>query len=135
MNLIHLIRYLSQILFRLTIWCLLTSNFKINNFIIGTIISVLLPKERLPNLKISLMIKEFLKTIIAFPKAIQESLYLIFFQNKKETFITQKSSVPINGSQFINFLDLFRITLTPLSLVTKRENQDNWRVHVIKEIK
>ena len=135
MNLIHLIRYLSQILFRLTIWCLLTSNFKINNLIIGTIISVILPKERLPNLKISLMIKEFLKTIIAFPKAIQESLYLIFFQNKKETFITQKSSVPINGSQFINFLDLFRITLTPLSLVTKRENQDNWRVHVIKELK
>ena len=135
MNLIHLIRYLSQILFRLTIWCLLTSNFKITNLIIGTIISVILPKERLPNLKISLMIKEFLKTIIAFPKAIQESLYLIFFQNKKETFITQKSSVPINGSQFINFLDLFRITLTPLSLVTKRENQDNWRVHVIKEIK
>ena len=135
MNLIHLIRYLSQILFRLTIWCLLTSNFKLNNLIIGTIISVILPKERLPNLKISLMIKEFLKTIIAFPKAIQESLYLIFFQNKKETFITQKSSVPINGSQFINFLDLFRITLTPLSLVTKRENQDNWRVHVIKELK
>ena len=135
MNLIHLIRYLSQILFRLTIWCLLTSNFKINNLIIGTIISVILPKERLPNLKISLMIKEFLKTIIAFPKAIQESLYLIFFQNKKETFITQKSSVQINGSQFINFLDLFRITLTPLSLVTKRENQDNWRVHVIKELK
>ena len=135
MNLIHLIRYLSQILFRLTIWCLLTSNFKLNNLIIGTIISVILPKERLPNLKISLMIKEFLKTIIAFPKAIQASLYLIFFQNKKETFITQKSSVPINGSQFINFLDLFRITLTPLSLVTKRENQDNWRVHVIKELK
>lgn len=135
MNLVHLIRYLSQILFRLTIWCLLTSNFKINNLIIGSIISVVLPKERLPNLKISSMIKEFLKTVIAFPKAIQESLYLIFFQNKKEAFIKQKSSVSRNGSQFINFLDLFRITLTPLSLVTKREDDNNWRVHIIEEKK
>ena len=135
MNLFNFIRYLSQILFRLTIWCLLTSNFKISNLIIGTIISVILPKVRLPNLKISSMIIEFLKTIITFPKAIKESLYLIFFQNKKEAFVVQKSSVPRNGSQFINFLDLFRITLTPLSLVTKREDENNWRVHVIEEKK
>ena len=135
MNLINFIRYLSQILFRLTIWCLLTSNFKISNLIIGTIISVILPKVRLPNLKISSMIIEFLKTIITFPKAIKESIYLIFFQNKKEAFVVQKSSVPRNGSQFINFLDLFRITLTPLSLVTKREDENNWRVHVIEEKK
>ena len=94
-----------------------------------------MPKDRLPNLKISSMIKEFLKTVIAFPKAIQESLYLIFFQNKQEAFIRQKSSVSKNGSQFINFLDLFRITLTPLSLVTKREDDHNWRVHVIEERK
>lgn len=133
MNLINLIRYLSQILFRLIIWCLLTSNFKINNLIIGTIISIILPNVRLPDLKITSMIKEVLKTIITFPKAIQESLYLIFFQNKKEAFVLQKSSVSRNGSQFINFLDLFRITLTPLSLVTKREDENNWRVHVIKE--
>ena len=52
---------------------------------------------------------------------------------QKEAFVLQKSSVSRNGSQFINFLDLFRITLTPLSLVTKREDENNWRVHVIKE--
>ena len=135
MNLINFIRYLSQILFRLVIWCLLTSNFKINNLIIGTIISIILPNVRLPNLKITLMIKEVFKTIITFPKAIQESLYLIFFQNKKESFVLQRSSVSRNGSQFINFLDLFRITLTPLSLVTKREDENNWRVHIIEEKK
>jgi hypothetical protein len=78
------------------------------------------------------MITEFLKTIIAFPKAIQESIYLIFLSNKKEVFINQESSVPENGSQFINFLDLFRITLTPLSLVTKRKDKNNWRVHIIE---
>jgi hypothetical protein len=52
--------------------------------------------------------------------------------NKKEVFINQESSVPENGSQFINFLDLFRITLTPLSLVTKRKDKNNWRVHIIE---
>lgn len=132
MNYINFIRYLAQILFRLAVWSLLTANFKISNLIIGILISVILPTVRLPNLKINLMITEFLKTIIAFPKAIQESIYLIFLSNKKEVFINQESSVPENGSQFINFLDLFRITLTPLSLVTKRKNKNNWRVHIIE---
>ena len=132
MNFINFIRYLAQILFRLAVWSLLTANFKISNLIIGIVISVILPTVRLPNLKINLMITEFLKTIIAFPKAIQESIYLIFLSNKKEVFINQESSVPENGSQFINFLDLFRITLTPLSLVTKRKDKNNWRVHIIE---
>ena len=132
MNSINFIRYLAQILFRLAVWSLLTANFKISNLIIGILISVILPTVRLPNLKINLTITEFLKTIIAFPKAIQESIYLIFLSNKKEVFINQESSVPENGSQFINFLDLFRITLTPLSLVTKRKDKNNWRVHIIE---
>mgnify|MGYP005727675741 FL=1 len=132
MNSINFIRYLAQILFRLAVWSLLTANFKISNLIIGILISVILPTVRLPNLKINLRITEFLKTIIAFPKAIQESIYLIFLSNKKEVFINQESSVPENGSQFINFLDLFRITLTPLSLVTKRKDKNNWRVHIIE---
>ncbi|MFL2881396.1 MAG: hypothetical protein ACJZ8C_08850 [Prochlorococcus marinus subsp. pastoris] len=79
------------------------------------------------------MITEIIKTLIAFPKAIQESLYLIFFRHKKEIFINQQSAVPEDGSQFINFLDLFRITLTPLTLVTKRKDKKTWRVHTIEE--
>ena len=135
MNTLNFIRYISQILFRLTIWCLLTSNFRFNNLIIGIIISIILPTVRLPNLNIYLMFTEIVKTLIVFPKAIQESLYLIFLRNKKEVFINQRSAVPENGSQFINFLDLFRITLTPLTLVTKRKDKETWRVHTIEEEK
>lgn len=133
MNILNIIRYTSQLLFRLIIWCLLTSNFRFNNLIIGIIISVILPTVRLPNLNIYLMFTEIIKTLIAFPKAIQESLYLIFFRHKKEVFINQQSAVPEDGSQFINFLDLFRITLTPLTLVTKRKDKKTWRVHTIEE--
>ncbi len=135
MNTLNFIRYISQILFRLTIWCLLTSNFRFNNLIIGIIISIILPTVRLPNLNIYLIFTEIVKTLIAFPKAIQESLYLIFLRNKKEVFINQRSAVPENGSQFINFLDLFRITLTPLTLVTKRKDKETWRIHTIEEEK
>lgn len=126
------LRYLTHILFRLLIWCFLTSNFEVSNLIMGIIISAFLPSMKLPNLKISLIFVEILKTLIAFPKAIQESLYLIFFRNKKEVFKNQKSSVPENGNQFVNFLDLFRITLTPLTLVTRRTDNENWRVHTIE---
>ena len=135
MSFINLIRYLSQILFRLLIWCLLTSNFRISNLIIGITISVILPNVRLPNLNLSFMAIELLKTIIAFPKSIKESVDLIFLKNKEEVFVNQRSSVEEDGSQFVNFLDLFRITLTPLSLVTKRKDRKSWRVHTIRNRK
>ena len=135
MSFINLIRYLSQILFRLLIWCLLTSNFRISNLIIGITISVILPNVRLPNLNLSFMAIELLKTIIAFPKSIQESIDLIFLKNKEEVFVNQRSSVEEDGSQFVNFLDLFRITLTPLSLVTRRKDRKSWRVHTIRNRK
>ena len=135
MSFINSIKYLSQILFRLLIWCLLTSNFRISNLIIGITISVILPNVRLPNLNLSFMAIELLKTIIAFPKSIKESVDLIFLKNKEEVFVNQRSSVEEDGSQFVNFLDLFRITLTPLSLVTKRKDRKSWRVHTIRNRK
>ena len=135
MSFINPIRYLSQILFRLLIWCLLTSNFRISNLIIGITISVILPNVRLPNLNLSFMAIDLLKTIIAFPKSIKESVDLIFLKNKEEVFVNQRSSVEEDGSQFVNFLDLFRITLTPLSLVTRRKDRKSWRVHTIKNRK
>lgn len=135
MSLINPIRYLSQILFRLLIWCLLTSNFRISNLIIGITISVILPNVRLPNLNLSFMAIELLKTIIAFPISIKESVDLIFLKNKEEVFVNQRSSVEEDGSQFVNFLDLFRITLTPLSLVTRRKDRKSWRVHTIRDRK
>ena len=135
MSFINPIRYLSQILFRLLIWCLLTSNFRISNLIIGITISVILPNVRLPNLNLSFMAIELLKTIIAFPKSIKESVDLIFLKNKEEVFVNQRSSVEEDGNQFVNFLDLFRITLTPLSLVTRRKDRKSWRVHTIRNRK
>ena len=135
MSFINPIRYLSQILFRSLIWCLLTSNFRISNLIIGITISVILPNVRLPNLNLSFMAIELLKTIIAFPKSIKESVDLIFLKNKEEVFVNQRSSVEEDGSQFVNFLDLFRITLTPLSLVTRRKDRKSWRVHTIRNRK
>lgn len=135
MSFINPIRYLSQILFRLLIWCLLTSNFRISNLIIGITISVILPNVRLPNLNLNFMAIELLKTIIAFPKSIKESVDLIFLKNKEEVFVNQRSSVEEDGSQFVNFLDLFRITLTPLSLVTRRKDRKSWRVHTIRNRK
>jgi len=135
MSFINPIRYLSQILFRLLIWCLLTSNFRISNLIIGITISVILPNVRLPNLNLNFMAIELLKTIIAFPKSIKESVDLIFLKNKEEVFVNQRSSVEEDGNQFVNFLDLFRITLTPLSLVTRRKDRKSWRVHTIRNRK
>lgn len=132
MNFISFLRFLSLIFFRSIVWCLITSNFKFENIILGIFLSTILPKGKIPNLKISLFFKEIFKTLISFPKAVQESFYLIFLIRKKELFINQKSAVSQNENSFVNFLDLFRITLTPLTLVTKRFDRDFWRVHIIE---
>ena len=135
MKFTNLLRYFSFLLFRCIVWCLITANFQAYNIFIGIVLSAILPKGKLPNLKISLFLKEILKTLVAFPKAVQESFYLIFLKRKKEIFINQRSAVSQNEDQFVNFLDLFRITLTPLTLVTKRYGDKFWRVHIIEEEK
>ena len=35
------------------------------------------------------------------------------------------------GSKYAEFLDLFRITFTPMSLVTRRKDVNSWRVHLV----
>ena len=69
------------------------------------------------------------------PQVLKETLDLILIRNPGDYFIEQKSVVSSNGSQFINFIDLLRITITPISLVTKRKDRDSWRVHVIRNKK
>lgn len=135
MKIVLSLKVFSLVIFRSIIWCLLTSNFQPNNILIGIFLSSILPKGKIPNLRISLFLKEILKTLLSFPKAVQESFYLIFLKRKKEIFINQKSTVSQNENQFVNFLDLFRITITPLTLVTKRYSDRFWRVHIIEEDK
>ena len=65
---------------------------------------------------------------------IKESFELMLIQNPEDVFVEEEASHHARqGSVFAGFLDLFRITFTPMSLVTRRLSRSQWRVHMVKE--
>lgn len=61
---------------------------------------------------------------------LKESLQLMFIKNPADSFTEEKVNIRARkGSKLSEFFDLFRITFTPMSLVTRRESFESWRVH------
>ena len=135
MNITRFIKFFLTIIFRTFIWSLITSNFSFFNIAIGLIISSIIPIGKFEKIDLFLLINQIIATIMIIPQALKETFELIQIRNPSDSFIEKKSVVSSNGSQFINFIDLLRITITPISLVTKRIDRDVWRVHLIRETK
>ena len=135
MNITRFIKFFLTIIFRTFIWSLITSNFSFFNIAIGLIISSIIPIGKFEKIDLFLLINQIIATIMIIPQALKETFELIQIRNPRDSFIEKKSVVSSNGSQFINFIDLLRITITPISLVTKRIDRDVWRVHLIRETK
>ena len=63
---------------------------------------------------------------------LKESIQLMFISEPCDSFVEEKvSDRARRGSKYAEFLDLFRITFTPMSLVTRRKDVDSWRVHLV----
>ena len=63
----------------------------------------------------------------------KESLQLMLIKSPADDFTEEKVNIRARkGSKFSEFFDLFRITFTPMSLVTRRESCETWRVHRVK---
>ena len=135
MTITRYIKYLITIVFRTFVWTLITSNFSYLNILIGLVISSIIPVGKFEKIDLFLVINQIFVTLMIIPQSLFETLKLILIRKPRDLFIEQKSVVSSNGSQFINFIDLLRITITPLSLVTRRIDNESWRVHIIKETK
>lgn len=120
------------LLFRMTFWCLVTSSFEPNNILIGIIICFLIPFGDFRKLKLYPLIREILLTLRLPFDMIKESIQLIFISDPVDGFTEQKlTSRAKSGSKFSKFLDLFRMTFTPMTLVTGLEDSETWRVHTV----
>ncbi len=135
MTITRYIKYFITIAFRTFVWSLITSNFSYLNMLIGLIISSMIPIGKFEKIDLFLLTKEIFITIMIVPQALKETIDLILIKNPSDLFIEQESVVKSTGSHFINFIDLLRITITPLSLVTRRADKKTWRVHIVKETK
>ena len=129
-------RLILVLFFRIICWCLVTSSLETTNLLIGLFICLLIPFGDFRKLKIYALIPELL-LILRLPfDMIKESFQLLLIKDPVDDFQNEKINVRArNGSKFSEFFDLFRITFTPMSLVTRRDSSETWRVHVVTQVK
>ena len=130
----NFIRYLLTVGFKLRCWFLITGSLQTANLILGLILCVILPAGSYKNLKIKALLPEIINSLSLPFLMIKESFELMMIQNPQDVFVEEEASHHARqGSVFAGFLDLFRITFTPMSLVTRRLSRSQWRVHLVKE--
>ena len=118
--------------FRMLFWCLVTASFEPKNILIGIVICLLIPFGDFRKLKLYPLISEILLTLRLPFDMIKESIQLIFISDPVDGFTQQKLTARAkSGSKFSKFLDLFRMTFTPMTLVTGLEDSETWRVHTV----
>ena len=132
----NFIRLTFILFFRIICWCLVTSSLEVNNLLIGSFVCLLIPFGDFRKLKVRSLLPEILLILRLPYDMLKESLQLISIRHPVDEFRLEPMSVRAkNGSQLAEFFDIFRITFTPMSLVTSRDNSDTWRVHFVTSSK
>ena len=132
----NFIRLTLVLFFRVICWCLVTSSLEVSNLLIGLVFCSIIPFGDFRKLKVRVLIPEFLLICRLPYDMLKESLQLISIKDPVDNFRQEPMSKrAINGSKLAEFFDIFRITFTPMSLVTRRDDSDTWRVHVVTSSK
>jgi len=123
-----------DILLRLTIWLLLTSDLSVANVVLGLVISLLLPTFGPRSYVAPAVLKDWLQilweVLVAIPKAYFEAFEMIFRPHEHEE-ITPQPSKPRRTPGLL-FLDIFLITFTPKSIVVKHHEEGWHEVHWVR---
>ncbi|MDJ0659748.1 MAG: Na+/H+ antiporter subunit E [Crocosphaera sp.] len=127
-----MISYL-DLLLKLTIWFLLTSDLSLANIIIGFIICLLLPRRLTSPGKLKDWLRALVEVLIAIPQAYFEAIEIMLFPHKEEE-IKMERVKPMRTPGLI-FLDIFIITFTPKTIVLKYHEEGLYEVHRIKRRK
>ena len=128
----NLIRLFIIISFRLLLWCLMTSSFDAKNVGFGLIVSSLIPFGQYKNLQLRSVLPELFLTLKLPIDMLIESIRVMAIKNPRDKFTTiEISPMAKKNSQFSIFMDIFRITFTPMSMVVGRADNDHWKIHTI----
>ena len=128
----YFLRLSLVLIFRLCCWCLVTSNLDGKNIIFGTVVCLLIPFGDFRKLQLNALIPEILLTLRLPIDMLKESFQLMLIPEPCDSFVEEAVSDRVRkGSKYAEFLDLFRITFTPMSLVTRRKDIESWRVHLV----
>jgi multicomponent Na+:H+ antiporter subunit E len=119
-----------NIILRLTIWLLLTSDLSPENIAIGIVISLILPHTQSYIGSLREWLRVLWKIIVAIPIAYIEAVEMIFRPHQAED--VEIEMVPPNRSSGLVFLDIFLITFTPKTIVYKYNQDGGYEVHRVK---
>ena len=112
---------------RLTIWFLLTADVSLANIIIGVGVAFLLPRRLTSPVVLKDGLKILGKIILAIPQAYIEAIEMMLWPHKHEV-MTLEQTRP-NRTPGLIFLDIFLITFTPKTIVTKYHEPNWYQVH------
>ncbi|MGC1308994.1 MAG: Na+/H+ antiporter subunit E [Phormidesmis sp.] len=121
-----------NLLLRLTIWFLLTADFSWANIVIGVCVSLLLPNFGLDRHTSAWgdWLRMLGEILVAIPKAYFEAFEMILRPHKQEYITIEQGRA--RRSPGLIFLDIFLITFTPKTIVTKY-HKDGWHeVHWVQ---
>ena len=128
----NLLRLSVIITFRLLLWCLMTSSFTVKNIGFGLVISCLIPFGQYKNLQLRSVLPEIVLTLKLPIDMLIESFKVMAIRRPRDKFTTIKiSPMAKKNSQLSIFMDIFRITFTPMSMVVGRADDDHWKIHTI----
>ena len=128
----NLLRLSIIITFRLLLWCLMTSSFTVKNIGFGLVISCLIPFGQYKNLQLRSVLPEIVLTLKLPIDMLIESFKVMAIRHPRDKFTTIKiSPMAKKNSQLSIFMDIFRITFTPMSMVVGRADDDHWKIHTI----
>ena len=122
---------------RLLVWCLLTADLEAANLAIGVAVALALPQPR-PNrtLPPSQLLRVLSASLRAIPQAYGEAFQLVLRRPARERLESTPVEWPRQGRSQAQppaarvFLDVFRITLTPLTIALGLEaGGGSYRVH------
>ncbi len=122
-----------NIILRLTIWLLLTSDLSLENIAIGMVISLILPHTHQSIGTLREWLQVLGKIVMAIPLAYIEAIEMIFRPHQAEEI--EIARVPPNRSSGLIFLDIFLITFTPKTIVRKYRQDGGYEVHRVKRRK
>ncbi len=127
-----MISYL-DLLLKLSIWFLLTSDISLANIVIGVVICILLPRKLTSPGKLKEWFRALVEVLIAIPQAYWEAIEIMIFPHKEEAIKMER--VKPKRTPGLIFLDIFIITFTPKTIVLKYHEEGWYEVHRIQRRK
>ncbi|GAX38552.1 Na+/H+ antiporter subunit E [Nodularia sp. NIES-3585] len=119
-----------NLILRLAIWFLLTSDLSLANIIIGISVALLLPGRNKAPEALRDWLRVLGEVIVAIPQAYMEAFEIIFRPHNHEDVIMER--VKPQRTPGLIFLDIFLITFTPKTIVLKYHEQGLYEVHLVR---